>query len=69
MERFRSLSKTGVKTVKLTNGEIFNAKEPLEKLLKERLPLKSSYGLAKLAGKFADQLAETRRYLSDSGLA
>jgi len=42
--------------MKLTNGEIFNAKEPLEKLLKEKLPVKTSYGLAKLAAKLNDQL-------------
>ncbi len=39
----------------LTNGEIFNAKEPLEKLLQEKLPVKASYGLAKLAAKLNDQ--------------
>ena len=42
--------------MKLTNGEIFNAKEPLEKLLNEKLPVKTSYGLAKLAAKLNDQL-------------
>ena len=42
--------------MKLTNGEIFNAKQPLEKLLKEKLPVKVSYGLAKLAAKLNDQL-------------
>jgi len=42
--------------VKLTNGEIFNAKEPLDKLLSEKLPVKTSYGLAKLAAKLNDQL-------------
>ena len=42
--------------MKLTNLEIFNAKEPLEKLLQEKLPVKSSYGLAKLAAKLGDQL-------------
>ena len=42
--------------MKLTNGEIFNAKEPLEKLLQEKLPVKTSYGLAKLASKLNDQL-------------
>lgn len=42
--------------MKLTNGEIFNAKEPLEKLLQEKLPVKTSYGLAKLAAKLNDQL-------------
>ncbi len=42
--------------MKLTNGEIFNAKEPLEKLIQEKLPVKASYGLAKLAAKLNDQL-------------
>ena len=42
--------------MKLTNGEIYNAKEPLEKLLKERLPVKVSYGLARLATTLEDQL-------------
>jgi len=42
--------------VKLKNGEIFNAKAPLEKLLTEKLPVKTSYGLAKLAAKLNDQL-------------
>ena len=42
--------------MKLTNGEIFNAKEPLAKLLQEKLPVKASYGLAKLAAKLNDQL-------------
>ena len=42
--------------MKLTNLEIFNAKEPLQKLLGERLPVKSSYGLAKLASKLDPQL-------------
>ena len=42
--------------MKLTNGEIFNAKEPLNTLLKVKLPVKVSYGLAKLASKLNDQL-------------
>ena len=42
--------------MKLTNLEIFNTKEPLEKLLQEKLPVKVSYGLAKLAAKLNDQL-------------
>lgn len=42
--------------MELTNQEIFNAKEPLEKLLQEKLPVKTSYGLAKLAAKLNDQL-------------
>ena len=42
--------------MKLTNGEIFNAKEPLEKLMAQKFPVKVSYGLAKLASKLNDQL-------------
>ena len=42
--------------MKLTNGEIFNAKKPIEKLLDKELPVKTSYGLAKLATKLSDQL-------------
>lgn len=42
--------------MKLTNGEIFNAKEPLLELTKEKFPVKVSYGLAKLAAKLNDQL-------------
>ncbi len=42
--------------MKLTNGEIFNAKEPLAKLIKEKFPVKVSYGLAKLASKLDAQL-------------
>ncbi len=42
--------------MKLTNAEIFNTKEPLTKLLQERMPVKTSYGLAKLASKLNAQL-------------
>ena len=42
--------------MKLTNGEIFNAKEPLQKLLAEKLPVKIAFGLAKTAMKLDDQL-------------
>lgn len=42
--------------MKLTNGEIFNARKPIEQLLKERLPVKTSYVLAKLAVKLSNQL-------------
>ena len=42
--------------MKLTNLEIFNAREPLNKLLSVKLPVKTSYGLAKLAAKLNDQL-------------
>jgi len=42
--------------VKLANGEIFNAKEPLQKLMQEKFPVKVSYGLAKLAAQLDAQL-------------
>ena len=42
--------------MKLTNGEIFNAREPLAKIMAEKFPVKTSYGLAKLAAKLNDQL-------------
>ena len=40
----------------LKNGEIFNAKEPLKKLLAEKPPFAVSYGLAMLASKLEPQL-------------
>ena len=42
--------------MKLTNGEIFIAKEPLQKLLAEKPPFAVSYGLAMLASKLDSQL-------------
>lgn len=42
--------------MKLNNGEIFNAREPLSKLMEQKFPVKVSYGLAKLANKLNDQL-------------
>jgi len=42
--------------MKLTNGEIFSAKEPLQKLLAEKPPFAVSYGLAVLASKLDVQL-------------
>ena len=42
--------------MKLTNGEIFDAREPLQKLLEQKFPVKVSYGLAKLANKLNEQL-------------
>jgi len=42
--------------MELTNGEIFNTKEPLSKLLQEKLPVKVSYGLAKIAQKLEAHL-------------
>jgi len=42
--------------MKLTNGEIFNAKGPLEQLMANKFPVKVSYGLAKLASTLNSQL-------------
>jgi len=42
--------------VKLTNGDVFVAREPLQKLLGEKFPVKVAYGLAKLSSKLNDQL-------------
>ena len=42
--------------MQLTNGEIFNAKEPLGKLLQERLPVKTAFALAKLAKELSDRV-------------
>jgi len=42
--------------MKVTNGDIFNAREALQTLMKERLPVKVSYWLARLARKLNDQL-------------
>ena len=42
--------------MRLTNGEIYSAKEPLQKLLAEKPPFAVSYGLAVLASKLDPQL-------------
>lgn len=41
--------------MKVRNGEIFAAKEPLAKLAEKEFPVKVSYGLAKLANKLNEQ--------------
>ena len=41
--------------MKVLNGQIFQAKEPLQKLSQEKLPVKTSWGLAKLTIKLNDQ--------------
>ncbi len=41
--------------MELTNGEIFKAKRPLDTLMVNKLPVKVSYGLAKLSSKLNDQ--------------
>lgn len=42
--------------MKLTNGEIYNSKGAMEKLLQMRLPARTSYALLKMAGKLNEQL-------------
>ena len=42
--------------MKLTNGIVFGSREALQKLMAERLPVKTSYWLAKMARKLNDQL-------------
>ncbi len=42
--------------MKLTNGAILRAKEPLQSLMQERLPVKVAYALAQLAKALNDQL-------------
>ena len=42
--------------MKLTNGEVFGAREPLQKLVQLPFPVKTSYQLAKLAKVLSGQL-------------
>ena len=42
--------------MKLTNGDIFASREPLQKLLDQKFPVKTAYGLARLANKLQEQL-------------
>ena len=42
--------------MKLKNGEIFNAKEPLNKLMAMKFPVKTSYELVRLASKLKEQM-------------
>ena len=41
--------------MELINGEIFNAREPLGKLMEQKFPVKTAYGLAKMANKLNEQ--------------
>ncbi len=41
--------------MKLTNGDIYAAREPLQHLMEEKLPVKVAYGLAKLGSKLNEQ--------------
>lgn len=42
--------------MKLTNGEIFNARGPLEELMNQKMPIRTSYALTKMASKLNEQL-------------
>ncbi|KKN62200.1 hypothetical protein LCGC14_0514790 [marine sediment metagenome] len=42
--------------LKLTNGQIYQAKEPLQSLMEIKLPVRASYNVAKLAIKLNDKL-------------
>ena len=42
--------------MKLLNADVFQAREPLQKLLGEKFPVKTAYGLAKLSSKLNEQL-------------
>jgi hypothetical protein len=57
--------------MKLTNGEIFDATEPMKALLEEKLPVQASYALAKLAMKLEEPMKVIeqvrQRLISDYG--
>jgi len=42
--------------MKLTNGEIYRAREPFAELMRQKLPLRAAYGLAQLASKLGEQM-------------
>ena len=42
--------------MKITNGDVFGTRETLPELLKERLPIKTSYWLARLTKKLQEHL-------------
>jgi len=42
--------------LKLSNGDVFLSREPLQKLMGEKFPVKTAYGLAKLSNKLNEQL-------------
>ena len=42
--------------MKLDNGTIFMAREPLQKLMEQKFPVKVSYNLAKMVSKLNEQL-------------
>jgi len=47
--------------MKLTNGEIFNAKEPLAKLMDAKFPVKTAFALVKMARKLDEHLADINK--------
>lgn len=42
--------------MKVKNGEIYQTVEPLKKLMQEKMPVRTSYGIAKLVNKLAEPL-------------
>lgn len=44
--------------LEVQNGEVYQAREPLQALLKQPLPVKVAYGLTKLARKIGEQYAD-----------
>uniref|UniRef100_A0A6M3LTQ2 Uncharacterized protein n=1 Tax=viral metagenome TaxID=1070528 RepID=A0A6M3LTQ2_9ZZZZ len=47
--------------MKLTNGEIFNAREPLTKLMEAKFPVKTAFGLVKMARKLDEHLQDIEK--------
>ena len=43
--------------MKVSNGTIWRAREPLQALMKEKMPVKTAYQVARLAHKLADEAA------------
>ena len=41
--------------MKLTNADVFQSMEPMQKLMTEKLPVKTAYGLAKIESKLKEQ--------------
>ena len=47
--------------MKLKNGEIFNAKEPLGKLMEAKFPVKTAFALAKMARKLDEAVQDIEK--------
>ena len=43
--------------MKVTNGEIYTTREPLDKLMAAKMPIKTCYELARIAKLLSDQIA------------